>query len=146
MEKSAIIQPNCAVYEFIDSNQSWMEELQDVYHHFILEDAFLVGPIIFTKEPYGIGEEKVTVYLPLNDEIEPIESLNLRFEPLLTVIPTLSEKCFEEDEFEIIYEAIRLVCKENNLKLADKPFYHTMADYMGGYVYEVHGQIDVSEL
>ncbi|QIH76469.1 hypothetical protein GTN31_08855 [Macrococcoides canis] len=49
MDKSAIIQPNCAVHEFIDANQSWMEELQDVYHHFILEDTFLVETIIFTK-------------------------------------------------------------------------------------------------
>ena len=55
-----------------------------------------MGPIIFNKEIVGMGEVNYITYIPLNDEIDDIPELNIKYQPTLEVYPTISHKCFDE--------------------------------------------------
>ncbi|MFO6335595.1 hypothetical protein ACLBVB_37485, partial [Pseudomonas aeruginosa] len=61
---------------------------------------------IFNKEIVGMGEVNFITYIPLNDEIEDIPELNIKYQPTLEVYPTISHKCFDEDDLEVVYEDI----------------------------------------
>ena len=94
-------------------------------------DIYTMGPIIFNKEIVGMGEVNFVTYIPLNDEIEDIPELNIKYQPTLEVYPTISHKCFDEDDFEVVYEGIQTFASENDITLSDKPFYHVMSNYFG---------------
>ena len=108
------------------------------------KDIYPTGPIIFQKS-IGIGEYEYTAYIPLNTELYDIPELNIEYIDMLEVGPTLSEKCFEESEFEQVYNQIELTAKENEIQILDQPYYHVMVDYFGGSVFEIYAQLELSD-
>ena len=144
MELDMLIMPNLAKVEFSVEPEHWQDEMLKVKHSFIDKDIYTTGPIIFTKEITGLGEISYTTYIALNDEIEDIPELNIKYVPSLEVFPTLSHKCFDDEDFEQIYEEIKVFALENDIILKDQNFYHVMVDYFNGQVYEIHAEIDVS--
>ncbi|MHD0383746.1 DUF5085 family protein [Staphylococcus simulans] len=144
MELDVLIMPNLAKAEFSVEPEHWQDEMLKVKRSFIDKDIYTTGPIIFTKEITGLGEISYTTYIALNDEIEDIPELNINYVPSLEVFPTISHKCFDDEDFEQIYEEIKVFALENDIILKDQNFYHVMVDYFNGQVYEIHAEIDVS--
>lgn len=144
MELDVLIMPNLAKAEFSVEPEHWQDEMLKVKRSFIDKDIYTTGPIIFTKEITGLGEISYTTYIALNDEIEDIPELNINYVPSLEVFPTISHKCFDDEDFEQIYEGIKVFALENDIILKDQNFYHVMVDYFNGQVYEIHAEIDVS--
>ncbi len=141
-----LIMPYCVKITFqIDESEDWLEALDTVNDFFVDKDIYPMGPIMFTRKPVGIGEYQYSVYISLNSELKDIPELNIEYINMLEVVPTLSEKCFEEDEFEIVYKNIQEAATANNLKLKNKPYYHVMVDYFGGSVFEIYAELDVEE-
>lgn len=139
-----LIMPNLAKVEFSIEPEHWQDEMLKVKKFFIADDIYTTGPIIFTKEITGLGEMSYTTYISLNDEIEDIPELNIKYVPSLEVFPTISHKCFDDADFEQIYEEIKVFALDNDIVLKDQNFYHVMVDYFNGQVYEIHAEIDVS--
>ncbi|AVO03093.1 DUF5085 domain-containing protein [Staphylococcus simulans] len=144
MELDVLIMPNLAKAEFSVEPEHWQDEMLKVKRSFIDKDIYTTGPIIFTKEITGLGEISYTTYIALNDEIEDIPELNIKYVPSLEVFPTISHKCFDDEDFEQIYEEIKVFALENDIILKNQNFYHVMVDYFNGQVYEIHAEIDVS--
>ena len=96
---------------------------------FVSNDIYTMGPIIFNKENMGMGEVNFVTYISLNDEIEDIPELNIKYQPTLEIYPTISHKCFDEEDFEAMYEDIQIFAFENDITLSDKPFYHVMSHF-----------------
>lgn len=109
-------------------------------------DIYTMGPIIFNKENMGMGEVNFVTYISLNEEIEDIPELNIKYQPTLEIYPTISHKCFDEEDFEAMYEDIQIFAFENDITLSDKPFYHVMSHYFGGEIYEIHAEINIDEV
>ncbi|PTI28149.1 DUF5085 domain-containing protein [Mammaliicoccus vitulinus] len=146
MELGMLVMPFCVKITFeIDKEDNWLTGLETVNEFFMDKDIYPTGPIIFQREPVGIGEYEYTAYISLNKELQDIPELNIEYIDMLEVGPTLSEKCFEEDEFEQVYNQIELAAKENNINIIDQPYYHVMVDYFGGSVFEIYAQLELNE-
>nr|WP_241956022.1 DUF5085 family protein [Staphylococcus arlettae] len=138
--------PFCVKITFeIDKNDDWLDGLDTVNEFFMDKDIYPTGPIIFQKKSIGIGEYEYTAYISLNTELYDIPELNIEYLDMLEVGPTLSEKCFEESEFEQVYNQIELAAKENEIQILDQPYYHVMVDYFGGSVFEIYAQLELSD-
>ncbi|MGV3129730.1 DUF5085 family protein [Staphylococcus simulans] len=144
MELDILIMPNLAKVEFSIEPEYWQDEMLKIKKFFIDDDIYTTGPIIFTKEITGLEKVSYTTYIALNDEIDDIPELNIKYVPSLEVFPTISHKCFDDEDFEEIYEAMKQFALENEIVLKDQNFYHVMVDYFNGQVYEIHAEIDVS--
>ena len=131
MELDVLIMPHIAKMEFSIHPDYWKDEMNRIKEFFVSNDIYTMGPIIFNKEIVGMGEVNFVTYIPLNDEIEDIPELNIKYQPTLEVYPTISHKCFDEDDFEVVYEGIQTFASENDITLSDKPFYHVMSNYFG---------------
>ncbi|MGW7952534.1 MULTISPECIES: DUF5085 family protein [Staphylococcaceae] len=146
MELGMLIMPFCVKITFeIDKNDDWLNGLDTVNEFFMDKDIYPTGPIIFQKKSIGIGEYEYTAYISLNTELYDIPELNIEYLDMLEVGPTLSEKCFEESEFEQVYNQIELTAKENEIQILDQPYYHVMVDYFGGSVFEIYAQLELSD-
>ncbi|PTG48926.1 DUF5085 family protein [Staphylococcus cohnii] len=146
MELGMLIMPFCVKITFeIDKNDDWLDGLDTVNEFFMDKDIYPTGPIIFQKKSIGIGEYEYTAYISLNTELYDIPELNIEYLDMLEVGPTLSEKCFEESEFEQVYNQIELAAKENEIQILDQPYYHVMVDYFGGSVFEIYAQLELSD-
>lgn len=143
MELDVLIMPTLAKMEFSVHPDYWKDELIRVKKFFISNEIYTTGPIIFTREVTGMDEMSFVTYMVLNDEIDDIPELNIKYEPLLELLPTISHKCFDDDDFDQVYEDIKQHALDKELTLSDKPFYHVMVDYFGGQVYEIHAEIDM---
>ncbi|MCP8622239.1 DUF5085 family protein, partial [Acinetobacter baumannii] len=88
------------------------------------------------RESRGLGD----VY-----KRQDIPELNIKYIDCLEVGPTLSTKCFEEEDFERAYKEIEYVANENNIKILNQPYYHVMVDYFGGTAFEIYAQVDLDE-
>lgn len=108
MELDMLIMPNLVKVEFSIEPEHWQDEVLKVKKFFIANDIYTTGPIIFTKEITGLGEMSYTTYIALNDEIEDIPELNIKYVSSLEVFPTISHKCFDDADFEQIYEEIKM--------------------------------------
>lgn len=146
MELGMLVMPFCVKVNFeMDIEGEWLEGLDIINDFFIDNDIYPTGPIIFKREPIGLDEYLYTVYLSLNTELYDIPELNIQYIDMLEVAPTLSERCFEEEEFELVYKNIKNAAKANNIRIKDKPFYHVMVDYMGGTAFEVYAELEVED-
>ncbi|WP_342610497.1 DUF5085 family protein [Staphylococcus hsinchuensis] len=146
MELGMLVMPFCVKITFdIDEDDDWIEGLDTVNEFFKDKDIYPTGPIVFQRKPIGIGEFEYTAYISLNDELKDIPELNIEYIEMLEVGPTLSEKCFEEEEFEQVYSQIEFAAKENNLQIKDQPYYHVMVDYFGGTAFEIYAQLELSD-
>ncbi|MGW8008081.1 DUF5085 family protein [Staphylococcus xylosus] len=138
--------PFCVKITFeIDKDDDWLDGLDTVNEFFMDKDIYPTGPIIFQKRPIGISEYEYTAFISLNTELHDIPELNIEYIDMLEIGPTLSEKCFEESEFEQVYSQIELAAKENEVKVLDQPYYHVMVDYFGGSVFEIYAQLELSD-
>ncbi|HEK6456777.1 TPA: DUF5085 family protein [Staphylococcus aureus] len=137
MELDALVMPNLAKMEFSINPEYWKDEMSRIKSFFIDKRIYTVGPIVFTREVVGLDEMKFVTYISLNSEIDDI--------PSIALLPTISHKCFDEDEFENVYMRIKEFAVENNITLSNSPFYHVMVDYFGGQVYEIHAEINLDE-
>ena len=146
MELDVLIMPHIAKMEFSIHPEYWKDEMKRIKEFFVSNDIYTMGPTIFNKEIVGMGEVNFITYIPLNDEIEDIPELNIKYQPTLEVYPTISHKCFDEDDFEVVYEGIQTFASENDITLSDKPFYHVMPNYFGGEIYEIHAEINIDEV
>ncbi|SUM27545.1 DUF5085 family protein [Staphylococcus epidermidis] len=146
MELDVLIMPHIAKMEFSIHPDYWKDEMKRIKEFFVSNDIYTMGPTIFNKEIVGMGEVNFITYIPLNDEIEEIPELNIKYQPTLEVYPTISHKCFDEDDFEVVYEGIQTFASENDITLSDKPFYHVMSNYFGGEIYEIHAEINIDEV
>ena len=141
-----LVMPFCVKVTFeIDKEENWLEGLDTVNEFFIDKDIYPTGPIIFQREPVGINEYQYTVFISLNDELQNIPELNIEYIDMLEIGPTLSEKCFDEDEFEQVYQEINLAAENNDLSVIDQPYYHVMVDYFGGTVFEIYAQLEIGD-
>ncbi|WP_323703693.1 DUF5085 family protein [Mammaliicoccus sp. Dog046] len=146
MELGMLVMPFCAKITFeIDKDDDWLEGLDTVNEFFMDKDIYPTGPIIFQRESIGIGEFEYTAYIALNNELHDIPELNIEYIDMLEVGPTLSEKCFEEEEFEQVYKQIEVAAHENGIAIVDKPYYHVMVDYFGGTAFEIYAQLELNE-
>ncbi|MDU9352128.1 DUF5085 family protein [Staphylococcus warneri] len=146
MELGMLVMPFCVKVTFeIDKEENWLEGLDTVNEFFIDKDIYPTGPIIFQREPVGINEYQYTVFISLNDELQNIPELNIEYIDMLEIGPTLSEKCFDEDEFEQVYQEINLAAENNDLSVIDQPYYHVMVDYFGGTVFEIYAQLEIGD-
>ncbi|MEX2948700.1 DUF5085 family protein [Staphylococcus warneri] len=146
MELGMLVMPFCVKITFeIDKEENWLEGLDTVNEFFIDKDIYPTGPIIFQREPVGINEYQYTVFISLNDELQNIPELNIEYIDMLEIGPTLSEKCFDEDEFEQVYQEINLAAENNDLSVIDQPYYHVMVDYFGGTVFEIYAQLEIGD-
>ncbi|MFT2155710.1 DUF5085 family protein [Staphylococcus epidermidis] len=146
MELGMLIMPYCVKITFeIDKEENWLESLDTVNEFFIDKDIYPTGPIIFQRKLIGINEYQYTVFISLNDELQHIPELNIEYIDMLEVVPTLSEKCFNEDEFEQVYKEINLAAENNDLSVIDQPYYHVMVDYFGGTVFEIYAQLEIGD-
>ncbi|MFW3590182.1 DUF5085 family protein [Staphylococcus caprae] len=143
MQLDMLVMPNIAKMEFSMDPNYWEEEMLRIKSFFVSKDIYTTGPIIFTKEIIGLDEASFTTYIALNDEIEDIPELNIEFLSSLEVLPTISHKCFDDDDFEQVYLEIQRYAQENNVVLMDKPYYHVVVDYFDGQIYEIHAEVDV---
>lgn len=142
MDVGMLVMPYCAKITFeIDENDDWLEGLDTVNEFFMDKDIYPTGPIIFQREVVGLGEVEYQAYIALNQRLNDIPELNIEYVDLLEVAPTISERCFVEEEFDYVYQKIDFIAKENGFHLVDKPYYHVMIDYPGGKAFEVHAQI-----
>lgn len=103
-----------------------------------------MGPVIFTKEVVGLEGVKYVVYIPVNAPIDPIPELGIEYQPLLEVYPTLSHKCLEDENIELVYQSIEEYALTNDIQLTERDYYHVMLEYAGGLVFEIHAEIDVN--
>ncbi|WP_232195007.1 DUF5085 family protein [Staphylococcus chromogenes] len=141
-----LIMPFCAKITFdIDENGDWLEGLDTVNTFFVDEDIYPTGPIIFKRETVGLGEIEYTAFIALNQPIQDVPDLNIEYVDKLEVAPTLIEKCFDEEEFELVYKKIEFIAQENGFHLKDQPYYHVMIDYPGGKAFEIHAEIESIE-
>ncbi|WP_412519199.1 DUF5085 family protein [Staphylococcus simulans] len=85
MELDVLIMPNLAKIEFSVEPEHWQDEMLKVKRNFIDKGIYTTGPIIFIKEITGLGEISYTTYIALNDEIEDIPELNIKYVPSLEV-------------------------------------------------------------
>lgn len=145
MELDLLIMPYCAKTEIVSNEEEWEDDLLAIKEFFISEEIYTTGPVIFTKEVAGLGEYKFVVYIPLNAPIDPIPELNISYEPLLDVLPTISHKCFYEEEFEGVYDEIKNAAHEKDITLENSDFYHVLLPYPGGHLYEIHAEVNVDE-
>ena len=84
MQLDMLIMPNLAKMEF-SMNQNIGKMKCHEFNHFISNDIYTTGPIIFSKEVTGLDEVSYTTYIALNDEIEAIPELNIEYVPSLEV-------------------------------------------------------------
>lgn len=143
MELDVLIMPNLSKMEFSVHPDYWKDEMIRVKQFFISNEIYTTGPIIFTREITGMAEMSFVTYMALNDEIEDIPELNIKYVPTLEIFPTISHKCFDDEDFEEVYKGIKNHALEHELTLSDKPFYHVMVDYFGGQAYEIHAEISM---
>lgn len=92
MELDVLIMPNLAKMEFSVHPDYWKDELIRVKQFFISNEIYTTGPIIFTREVTGIAEVSFVTYMALNDEIEDIPELNIKYVPTLEIFPTISHR------------------------------------------------------
>ncbi|BBD90594.1 DUF5085 family protein [Staphylococcus caprae] len=146
MELGMLIMPYCVkiTYE-IDENDDWLEGLDTINDFFMDKDIYPTGPIVFQRKSIGLGEFKYTAYISLNNELQDIPELNIEYIDVLEVGPTLSEKCFDEEEFEQVYRQIETAAKDNDISIKDEPYYHVMVDYFGGTAFEIYAQLEVND-
>ncbi|ARJ51002.1 DUF5085 family protein [Staphylococcus lutrae] len=142
MDVGMLIMPHCAKVTFeIDKEGDWLEGLDIVNEFFLDKDVYPTGPIIFKREAVGLGEIEYTVYIALNQPIQDIPEFNIEYVDLLEVAPTITERCFEEEEFDLVYKKIEFIANENGFHLEKRPYYHVMIDYPGGKAFEIHAEI-----
>lgn len=143
MELDALIMPCVVKFEISATPEKWLEELTSIKDKFIKEDIFTVGPIIYTEVPIGLGEKSYVTYIPINQVIDNSSDFNIEFLQSMELFPTISHKCFEEEEFEEVYQKIKNFAMENNIILKEQTFYHVILEYAGGNLYEIHAEIDL---
>ncbi|UEX90014.1 DUF5085 family protein [Staphylococcus ratti] len=142
MDVGMLVMPHCAKITFeMDEDGDWLEGLDTVNAFFMDEDVYPTGPIIFKRETVGLGEIQYTAYLALNQPINDIPEFNIEYVDMLEVAPTISERCFEEEEFDFVYKKIEFFSEEHGFHLVNQPYYHVMIDYPGGKVFEIHAEI-----
>lgn len=141
-----LVMPMCAKISFQAKDDEWLDGLAEVNKFFMDDEIYPTGPIAFTRRSIGLGEHAYSAYISLNDEINAIPELNIEYEEILLIHPTVSGKCFEEKEFDKVYKEIESYCRDHDFKLdLNEPFYHVMVDYFGGTVFEIHAKLDISD-
>ncbi|QIH76491.1 DUF5085 family protein [Macrococcoides canis] len=144
-EIDMILLPDCAKIELELEKKTWLSDFSKINDFFIDREYYQTGPVVFTKEFLSLDADKYVAYVPLNKEIPNIPELNLEYIELLHVLPTVSTKCLNDDDFDAAYKEIRDFCRESDLIITNNNFYHVMLDYPGGVLFEIHAQVEAGD-